>query len=204
MLVCCACISPTSPCRYGAVLFLRGSASLLLWLRFSGAWVLGSQGISRVIELRHEVQSTCWIVLDCPRYLYVSVHCTLWFIDRFTFTRAAPELTHLQLHRETPRSDVDVRLAQDAAWDRSAALALGKNPLCENSHFLSHICKSFLRALIRRDVVSDIYVTPDRILVFIAIGWWFSPCFVSQVPRPDVPRGLWKWPVWLFSVRNSL
>jgi hypothetical protein len=52
----CGC--PTSPCRYGAVLSLHVPASLLLWLRLSGAWVLGSQGISRVIELR---EVTCRI-----------------------------------------------------------------------------------------------------------------------------------------------
>jgi hypothetical protein len=83
--------------------------------------------------------------------------------------------------------------------DRSTALALGKNSLHENSHFLSHICKLPLRALIDRDIVSDTYVTMDRILAFAVIGCWFPPCSVSHIPRPDVPRGLWKWPSWLFS-----
>jgi hypothetical protein len=46
---------PKSPCRYGAVLSLHGPTSLLLWLRLSVVRVLGSQGMSRVIELR-EVQ----------------------------------------------------------------------------------------------------------------------------------------------------
>jgi hypothetical protein len=57
--VCCS--SPTSPCRYGAVLSLHGPASLLLWLRLLGAWVLGSQGISCV----------CIIYIYIYIYIYI-------------------------------------------------------------------------------------------------------------------------------------
>jgi hypothetical protein len=47
-----------------------------------------------------------WLLVHSLRYMYVSVHYTLWFIDIFTVTRATPELTRLQLHRETPRTEV--------------------------------------------------------------------------------------------------
>jgi hypothetical protein len=53
------------------------------------------------------------------RYMYVSVHYTLWFIDRLNVTRATPELTRLQLHRATPRTEADVLLTQAAALERS-------------------------------------------------------------------------------------
>jgi hypothetical protein len=62
-----------------------------------------------------------YTILDVCMY-----QSTLWFIDRFTVTRATPELTCLQVYRETHRTQVDVRLTQAAAWDGSAALAQGK------------------------------------------------------------------------------
>jgi hypothetical protein len=120
----------------------------------------------------------------------------------------------LQLYGASPRTEVynytghlqgpKSATIRGNSRDRSTALALEKNFLRENLHFLSHICKSSVRTLIRRDVVSDTCVTPDRILVFVVTGWLFSPCIVSRVPRPDVTRGLWKWPVWLFSDRSFL
>jgi hypothetical protein len=64
-----SCSSPTSPCRYGAVAFLllHGPASLLLWLKLSWAWVLGSQGTLCIIELQHVVQenSLVYSMVQC-------------------------------------------------------------------------------------------------------------------------------------------
>jgi hypothetical protein len=138
--------------------------------------------------------------IDTHVYLF-TIPCRLF---ECTVTLATPGIeTYIYLHWTTPKTEADVRLTQATAWDRSAALSLWKNSLCENFNFLSHICKSSLRALIRSDVVSDTYVTPDRILVFAVIGCWFPSCSVSHVPRPGVLRALWKWPVWLFYGRNS-
>jgi hypothetical protein len=127
---------------------------------------------------------------------------THWFVQRCTVTRATPGT---ETYTTTPGN------SQDRSWCISySGRCLGpkccfgagkKNSRCENLHFVSHIFKSSLRALIRRDVVSDTYVTPDRMLVFAVIGCWFPPCFVSHVPRPDVLRGLWKCNLWLFSGR---
>jgi hypothetical protein len=83
------CSGLTSPCRCGTVLSLRGPASLLLWSRLSGAWVLGSQGISRVIELRREVQIICWMRTGCLcTILDVCISPRNFVVDRFTVTRA--------------------------------------------------------------------------------------------------------------------
>jgi hypothetical protein len=71
------CSSPTSPCRYGAVAFLplQVPASLLVWLRLSGALVLGSEGISRVTGLQREARSTCWMG---PSYLYIGLDICMY------------------------------------------------------------------------------------------------------------------------------
>jgi hypothetical protein len=63
-----------------------------------------------------------WLLVYTLRYMYVSVHYTLWFIDRLNVTRATQELTRLQLHRATPRTEADVRLTQAAALERSLQL----------------------------------------------------------------------------------
>jgi hypothetical protein len=128
---------------------------------------------------------------------------THWFIQRNTVTRATPG-------NETYTTTWDNY--QDRSWCTSYSgrcpgqkCCFGvekRNSLRKSLHFVPHICKSSPRALIRCDVVSDIYVTSDRILlVFAVIRCWFSPCFVSHVHRPDVLSGLWKWPMWPFSCR---
>jgi hypothetical protein len=116
--------------------------------------------MSRVIELREAQENspdgTRSLVHTCIHMYMFTIPCD-FFKDALLHGQH-PELKHLQLHRETTRIEVLLW-----SWD--------KNSLRENLHFLSHICKSSQRTRIRRDVVSDTYVTPSRILVFAVIGW---------------------------------
>jgi hypothetical protein len=158
--------SPTSPCRYDAVAFLllHGPASLLLWLKLSWAWVLGSQGTLRVIELRHVVQENSLV--------YSMVQCYMgstWNWNLYA-TLGNSQDRSLQLYGTTPGTAVLYVLLRPLPVTKVPLWCCEKrSSLCENLYFSPHIFKSSLRVLIHHDVVSDTYVMPDRILLFVMI-----------------------------------
>jgi hypothetical protein len=104
------CSSATSPRRHDAValLSLQAPASLLLWLRLSGAWVLGSQGISRVIELRCDAQENSLVY---SKMHYYTGSARNWNVYNYTGQLPGPKSAtirgnsqdrSLQLYGELP------------------------------------------------------------------------------------------------------
>jgi hypothetical protein len=149
------CSCPTSHCRYGAVLSLHGPASLLLWLRLLGAWVLGCQGWITTWRAG-ELSGLCKETRATPG------------TETYTTTLGNSQ----DRSWSVPYSGRCLGPKSATIWGNSRDRCAGKkDSLCENLYFLSHICKSSLRALIHRDVVSVTHVTPDRIFVFAVIGW---------------------------------
>jgi hypothetical protein len=90
------CSSPTSPCRYVAVLSTRSVfAALVVEIVGSmSSWISGNITCDWITtwSTEHLLDGT-WLLVNNIRYMCVSVHYTPWFIDRFAVTRAAPELT---------------------------------------------------------------------------------------------------------------
>jgi hypothetical protein len=87
------CGSPTLPCCYGVVPSLRGPRFAALVVEIVGStssWISGNITRDWITRGTEHLLDGTWLLVHNLRYIYVSVHYTLWFIQRRTVTRETP------------------------------------------------------------------------------------------------------------------